>query len=194
MEGERGGLRREYTTPRSKVVTSVLGTDASTTGMAGILADWKGRPLEYWADPIGDADRRWFRAEAGDSAFMPEFEHLAILISIKVWGPRLKGGNVCLLLQGDAVAALTAAINLTGRTPLLNVLAAEVALQLELNRWDCLFGEHVRSELNVEADKLCRLWDDVTVSKVIPDTLQHAVRICAPPRDSAFMIAWPQDW
>ena len=32
----------------------------------------KGRPLECWADPIGDADKRWFRAEAGHSAFMPE--------------------------------------------------------------------------------------------------------------------------
>ena len=123
--------------------------------------------LEFWRD----VDRRWFRAEAGDSG--------------------LKGGNVGLVLQGDAVAALTA-INLTGRTPLLNALASEVALQLKLNRWDCLFGEHVRSELNVEADKLSRLRDDVTVSKVTPDTLQNAVRICAPPRDSAFMIASPQ--
>ena len=82
-EGERGGLRREYITPRSKV-TSVLRKDASTTGMAGSLAGQKGRPLEYCADPIGDADRRWFRAEAGDSSFMPEFEILAILVSIKV--------------------------------------------------------------------------------------------------------------
>ena len=194
VEGERGGLRRVYITPRSKFVTAVLRTDASTTGMAGNFADQQWRVLEYWADPIGDVDRRWFRAEAGESAFMPEFELLTILVSIKVWGPRLQGGNVGLVLQGDAVAALTAAINLTGRTPLLNALAAEVALQLELNRWDCLFGEHVRSELNVEADKLSRLWDDVTVSQVVPGTLQNVVRICAPPRDSAFMIAWPQDW
>ena len=42
VEGERGGLRREYRTPRSKIVTAVLRTDASTTGMAGILADQKG--------------------------------------------------------------------------------------------------------------------------------------------------------
>ena len=82
-EGERGGLRREYITPRSKV-TAVLRKDASTTGMAGSLADQKGRPLEYCADPIGDADGRWFLAEAGDSAFMPDFELLAILVSIKV--------------------------------------------------------------------------------------------------------------
>ena len=57
-----------------------------------------------------------------------------------------------------------------------------------------LFGEHVRTELNVEADKLSRLWDDVTVSQIVPDALQNAVRIRAPPRDSTFMIAWPQDW
>ena len=80
VEGERGGLRREYITPRSKVVTAVLRTDASTTGMAGILADQKGRPLEYWADPIGGVDRRWFRAEAGDSAFMPEFQSMGTTI------------------------------------------------------------------------------------------------------------------
>ena len=53
VEGERDGLRREYITPRSKVVTAVLRTDASTTGMAGILADQEGRPLEYWAGPMG---------------------------------------------------------------------------------------------------------------------------------------------
>ena len=192
MEGERGGLRSLYITPRSKVVTAVLRTDASTTSMAGISADQQGPHLEYWADPIGDADGRWFRAEAGDSAYMPEFELLSILVSVKVWGPRLKGSNVGLVLQGDAVATLTAAINLTGRTPLLNALAAEVALQLELNRRDCSFKERVRSELNVEAGKLSRLWDDVTVSQVVPDSPQNAVRIFAPPRNSAFMIAWPQ--
>ena len=65
MEGERGGLRQVYITPRSKVVAVVLRTDASTTGMAGILVDQQGRPLEYRADPICDAGWRWFRAEAG---------------------------------------------------------------------------------------------------------------------------------
>ena len=194
VEGEVGGLRRKHKTLLSKIVTAVLGKDASTTGKVLIFADQNGRPLEYWADSIGDAHGRWFRAEARDSAFMPEFELLSILVHIVVWGPRLNGGNVGLVLQGDAVGALTAAIDLTGRTPLLNALAEEVALQLELNRWDCLFGEHVRSELNVEPDKFSRLWDDVTVSKVIPYTLQNEARISATPRDSAFMIAWPQDF
>ena len=39
VEGERGGLHRVHTTPRAQVVTVVLRTDDSTTGMAGIFAD-----------------------------------------------------------------------------------------------------------------------------------------------------------
>ena len=66
---------------------------------------------------------------------MSYFELLAIVVSIIVWRPRLKGGNVGLVLEGDTVAALIAAINLMGRTPLLNALAADVAFQFELNRW-----------------------------------------------------------
>ena len=83
---ERGAGCAGYTVrPDPRLfVTAVLRSDASTTGMAGIMADQHGRPLEYWTDPIGNADRRWFRAEAGDSEFMPEFEHLAMLVPIKV--------------------------------------------------------------------------------------------------------------
>ena len=70
-------------------------------------------------------------------------------------------GNVGPVLQEDAV------------TPSLNALYAEVALQLELNRWDCLIGDHVSLELNVYADKLSRLWDDVTVSQVFFSIPEH---------------------
>ena len=122
-------------------------------------------------------------------AFMPEFELLVSLYTgttIERW-QRWSGSSRRRCCSTDCCHQLD------GCTPLLKALAAKVALPLELSIWDCLFTEHVRSELNVEAYKLSRLWDDVTVSQVVPDTLQNAMRICAPPRDSAYMIAWPKD-
>ena len=49
---DRGGLRREYITPRSKIVTAVLMRTDASYGQAWLefWADQKGHPLEYWTD------------------------------------------------------------------------------------------------------------------------------------------------
>ena len=53
------------------------------------------RPLEFGTHPAGDADKRWFHPDAGDSVFMPKFELLAM-----VGSAFHRGGNVGLVLRG----------------------------------------------------------------------------------------------
>eukprot|EP00972_Heterocapsa_arctica_P067946 10031839-Heterocapsa_arctica.AAC.1 len=66
--------------------------------------------LEYWADSIHDNDRARFGAARGDPAFMPEFELLAVLVSLRIWGTQLRDASVSVVVQADATAALGVAL------------------------------------------------------------------------------------
>ena len=46
--------------------------------MGAFVFDGNGTPLQFWADLISSADRDRFQAQAGDPAFMAEFELLTI--------------------------------------------------------------------------------------------------------------------
>ena len=50
---------------------------------------------------------------------IPDVELLAILVSLRVRASRLNGGNIGLAVQVGAVVQVTAAISLSGRTPLV---------------------------------------------------------------------------
>ena len=146
--------------------------------------------MEYWHDTISEEDLARFKAQRGDPAYMAEWEILAILISLKIWGHRLKASRAQLIVQVDSKAAMGAALKLASPRPLVNTIAAEIALELENLRADALAPEHFRGILNVEADALSRLSE----GKQIPTRLLKAINKKVPARDHHFFRAWPAEW
>ena len=188
LSSEEGGISRKRLVEDLRApLTHLVRTDASTSGMGGILLDGGNNPVAFWADEISDTGRRRFHARAGESAFMPEFELLAILISLKAFEPELRGKRSGFAVQADSQSALGAALKLSSPRPLMNALAAEIALQLERLHSDVLLTEHFPGTLNIEADALSRL----TEGKSVPTRLLPVARREAPLRDGGFFLAWP---
>eukprot|EP00974_Lingulodinium_polyedra_P124918 11192527-Lingulodinium_polyedra.AAC.1 len=64
--------------------------------------------------------------------------------------------------------------------PLMNILAAELALRLEAAACDAIVGRHVPGVLNFVADALSR----VAQGKASPGDVMHAERRIPPRRDA----------
>ena len=191
FDGELGPLRRKYTlSERNAKPRFYLRGDASTSGMGDILLDAVGHPVEYWADDIRREDLERFGAKEGDSAFMGEFELLRILVSLHVWGPKLRGMSGAFVVQADSQAALGAALKLASPRPLMNAIAAEISLVLERFEIEKLTGDHYRGSINVDADALSRLREGAE----IPSSLLNTPRVGVPPRSDNFYKAWPPSW
>ena len=88
---------------------------------------------------------------------MAAWELLAVVVSVRAWGQRLKSAVNGVALQADSQAALGAACKLTSPVPALNDMAKELALALEVCAAEAVLGEHYRGIVNVEADALSRL-------------------------------------
>ena len=191
LEGECGPLKRTFSlSERNATPIFHLRGDASTSGMGDILLDAHGNPVEYWADTISDLDLRRFKARRGDSAYMGEFELLRILVSLRIWGPKLRGLTGAFCVQADSKAALGTALKLASPRPLMNAIASEISLTLECFQIQALVGEHFRGSLNVEADALSRLNEGAR----LPKSLAHVIRASVPVRDDDFYKAWPPHW
>eukprot|EP00435_Cladocopium_sp_Y103_P016613 s3999_g4.t1 len=80
-----------------------------------------------------------------------------------------------LLVQLDSESALRVAVKLASPHPVVNRLAAEMALRLESLNAEALTGQHWRNVINLEADALSRL----TEGKEVP------ARLRCLPRDQA---------
>ena len=115
-------------------------TDGSPFGMGGILFE-HGKPVSWWADEIGTKDLALMQAIAGDSAWQPEWELLAIFLSVAIWAPRMQGSHSC-LLQADAKAALGVAERIAGNCMVARRVSWNVrarATDLFLCPFPCMF-------------------------------------------------------
>ena len=185
---EVGSLKRIHTLKeRTSKPQFFLRGDASTSGMGDILLDANGNPISFWADSINSLDRERLNTCEGDPAFMGEWELLRILVSLHVWGPKLRGMSGAFVIQADSQAALGAALKLCSPRTLMNVIAAEISLVMERYNIEKLVGEHFRGTLNVEADALSRLWEGAD----LPPSLRSIPRANVPCRDDTFYQAWP---
>ena len=152
------------------------------------------QPVQYWADCITAQDEIVWRAERNVSKHMALWELLAIVVSVRVWAPFLRGDLAEIRVQADSLAALGAAVKLTSPVPVLNELAMELALALESIGAEVTLGEHIRGILNVEADALSRWYEGAE----LPARLRCVPRTLAPARHEAWYKALGQgradDW
>ena len=80
-------------------------------------------------------------------------------------------------------------MNLSSMSPLMNVLAAELALRLEAMGCDAIVGGHSPGVMNFIADALSR----VAQGMPLPSAVLVAERHSPPRRDARFWRCWPDD-
>ena len=111
---------------------------------------------------------------------------MAALLALDVWLPKLRGRTLC-LFQMDATAALFTILKSSGKTPVMNAMAAEIALRLECADVQTL-PEHLSGTLNFQCDALSRL----SQGAPIPDVLVNLPRETPKERSEQFFWAWPR--
>ena len=80
---------------------------------------------------------------------------MGLLVAVDIWLSALRGHMLC-LFQLDATAALHAAMRCAGRTPIMNAIAAEIALRLE-SASVRVIPEHLSGTFNFQCDAFSRL-------------------------------------
>jgi hypothetical protein len=161
-------------------------TDASPFGMGAILF-YHGAPKAWIAEEWAPEDYGLLQAQRGDPAWQAEWELLAVLIAVDAWLPHLHSQAMC-LLQTDATAALHDAARMSGRTPAMNALAAELALRFESAQVH-IMPEHLNGTLNFQCDALSRL----AKGAAIPVVLMGIPRAVPKPRVPLYFWAWPRE-
>ena len=173
------------TASRSTSARWCIRSDASPFGFGAILF-WAGSPQAWIAGTWESDDLARLKAVFGDPAWQAEWEIFAALLAIDVW-LKFLWGHPLAMLQLDATAALHSILRSSGRTPVMNAIAAEVSLRLEIGQVE-LQGEHLTGTLNFECDALSRL---VQENKKIPQSLTNVRRDVVPHRGPEFFWGWP---
>ena len=164
LNGEQGGLQRiRLLRDRFAYPSGIIRTDASTTGAGGILLTPAGKPVRWWAHPFTPDLMDPLGVKAGDPGKMTTYEILALLISLRTWGACVRNHRIGVLVQLDSESALQVATKMASPHPVVNRLAAELALCVENLRLETLTGQHWRNVVNIEADALSRLQEGYAV-------------------------------
>ncbi|CAK0835747.1 unnamed protein product [Prorocentrum cordatum] len=182
-EGKAITVQRWTTaTTRLADLSACIRTDASPYGFGAIFFV-DGAPRAWIAEEWADADLELLHATRGDPAWQAEWELLALLVAVDCWMPRLKDEALA-LLQTDATAALFSAARLAGRTPLMNALAAELALRFESANVHVSL-EHVAGTLNFECDALSQISQGAAIPRSLRADRVAATRAGAGARSAA---------
>ena len=185
LKGENGGLKRlRLTRDRASRPSWIIRTDASTTGAGGILLTASGKPVRWWAHPLEAKLLDPLGVKAGEPGKMTTYEILALLISLRTWSTHIRNHRIGVLVQLDSESALRVATKLASPHPVVNRLAAEVALCLENLRLETITGQHWRNVINIEADALSRLQEGYSV----PSRLQKLPRDNIVPTSELFFL------
>ena len=142
-------------------VTRGIITDASPKGWGAILVkvhDDEGEdlePIEALEALISKEEAELLSVEFGEASSQAVMETYAILRAIDKWGKDLSGRGV--LIRADSTVALAMMQRLSSTNKVLNFLAAEITLRLEIHEVQRLVCHHLKGAWNVEADWLSRL-------------------------------------
>ena len=103
--------------------------DASPSGLGAVLAQAaSGKPLDWLAPSLNKDDEEMLDISIGSSTAQQVAVTLALLIALRVWIRLVRASSASMDLRGDSTVALGVAGKLASATPVLNVLAAELAL------------------------------------------------------------------
>ena len=153
--GRHGPLVRTF--PLAEVWSSegdYIATDACPWGFAGVLFK-NFAPIAWFASPLLEGDLRRFRAKRGDSGHNTTWEALALLVAIRLWLP---GTSVLARVRSDSLSALRSMVKLSSKSPNLNLVARELALDAVLGLYTIGMAVHIPGVSNKLPDDLSRMW------------------------------------
>jgi hypothetical protein len=118
-------------------------------------------PVKFCPEPFSlPLDRETldkFRAAKGDPKHTTLWEGLALLVAFRLWLPRV-GFGATFRVKSDSLSSLLMLSKGRAKSPELNVIAREVALDQALLVYRLTFLEHIPGVTNLEADFLSRVF------------------------------------
>eukprot|EP00971_Amphidinium_carterae_P007002 138730-Amphidinium_carterae.3 len=124
---ESAAIVRKFRYYEEEVLHIAMDTDTSPYGIGGVLLDVDTkRPTQWFSDEVSKLDERMLKTKRNESAGMPIWEGLAILVGLRAWTP--PGVRVRVALRGDCLGVLKAIMRMTSRSPNLNRIIQEVAM------------------------------------------------------------------
>ena len=181
LQGRHGPLVRTFPL---QVITAdegdYIATDACPWGFAGILYR-RHIPVSWYATPLTELDLRRFSAKRGDSGHNTTWEALALLVAVRLWLP---GSTVLARVRSDSLSALRSVARLASRSPALNLIARELALDAVLGLYTVGIATHIPGVANNLPDDLSRMW--APDPHLFPAELISVPEISAPVRDRMF--------
>jgi len=178
-----GGATLQRSIPVRPCTAGSITCDASPWGLGAILLLMTPQgltPVAWFAIPLDPAIVRRLSARVGDCRWQSVWELLCIAVALRAWALHFCGGTAALRVKSDSRAALGAALRLASKAPTMNQIAAEIALDTALGGISVTLAEHVRAELNVEADALSRIYEP-GAGYTVPAALQGVPRVAPAP-------------
>jgi hypothetical protein len=163
--------------------------DASPWGFGAFLT-LEGCPTERISGAWDADDCRRFKLKIGDAAGQAVWEALALLIALRSWSEYWLEEVAVVWVKSDSKAALGALEKERSRSPGINAIARELALDRAVAVFEPLLEfAHVRGTNNEWADALSRLAQPGS-GAVVPGPLRSVRASEAPVRGSAWWRTW----
>ena len=144
----------------------------------------QGHAARWFSTPLGPDTLDPLGIPAGEPGRMTAYELLALLMAMCTWSRLLAQCRIGVLVQLDSESALRVVAKLASPEPVVNRLAAEIALVVEQGGMDTVEGQHWRNIVNIEADALSRLQEGYEV----PARLRGLPRDRTPTGDKLFRV------
>ena len=167
--------------------------DASPWGIGGLLQDGT-KVVAKFHDVVSAEDAQILGAQTGNPKFQTVLEGLAILVALRIFGPRTtwkSGATVSMTVRSDSKGALGAAIK-SGSTndPLLNLVGQEISFDQACGDYRVELWKHTPGVANVGPDYLSRLHAPGLEGRVEPAYLGPVEALAVPRRDKAWWRPW----
>ena len=131
--------------------------DASLSGGGATLQEtWNDEITDYIIAEWTEQDHQNLHAARGDPKHQAEWETYALLMAIRTWCKRLAQFQGKLWIVGDAKGILQDVIARRARNPQINLLVAEIQLELADSPHD-ITAVHIWSQQNRICDELSRM-------------------------------------
>ena len=137
--------------------------DASPFGGGAVLRDSSGHVLEYFSIVWNEWDAEHIGVVPGLPKYQTFWEFLTLLLALMTWGDLFTDDKVMIL--GDNTGALSDALSLKGRGPLMSV-SRELSWRSARRRWLYSVG-HLPAEHNVVADALSRALGEGRIASLL---------------------------
>ena len=145
--------------------TVVLAFDASLSGGATLTT--AGGTMSYTATQWTEPEHQVLGAAAHDPAFQALWEAYMLLVALYTWRSRLADEFGQLVIHGDAQGVLQAVIAKKARSPVINLVVAEMKLALGRSMHS-VAAAHFWREENTVCDALSRLHEGAQVPAELP--------------------------